>query len=181
MSDKVFARKCKIVEISSEESKIFCHENHIQGYAPSSHRYGLCYNEELVAVATFCKSRYDNKYKYELLRFCNKKGLTVVGGFSKLIKNFKRTMNVDSIVTYANRRWSTGNVYNKFGRYLDTSSPNYFYFSKADYTLQSRLKYQKHKLQSMLPKFDPERTEKDNMWDNGYRVIYDCGNLKYAI
>lgn len=39
--------------------------------------------------------------------------------------------------------------------------------------------YQKHKLPQLLKTFDPNKTELQNMWDNKYRVLYDCGNYVF--
>ena len=36
-------------------------------------------------------------------------------------------------------------------------------------------------LVGLLPEFDPELTESQNMYDNGYRKIYDCGNQVWHI
>jgi hypothetical protein len=38
---------------------------------------------------------------------------------------------------------------------------------------------EEQELRSRFPwlKFDPEETEKENMRSNGYRIIYDAGNL----
>ena len=45
--------------------------------------------------------------------------------------------------------------------------------------LESRIKYQKHKLKNILEKYDDKKSEKENMLDNGYDIIYDAGNLVY--
>ena len=61
------------------------------------------------------------------------------------------------------------------------TAPNYFYFKINDlnYELHSRLKFQKHKLKSILPIFDPLKSEHANMEANNYLRIYDAGNLKF--
>jgi hypothetical protein len=55
--------------------------------------------------------------------------------------------------------------------------PNYFYINGLE--LESREKYQKHRLKSILEKFNPLKTEKENMHDNEKFEIYDSGNYKY--
>ena len=47
--------------------------------------------------------------------------------------------------------------------------------------LHSRVEFQKHKLKDKLPIYDPNLSEKENMYLNNYRVIYDCGNLVYTM
>jgi hypothetical protein len=45
--------------------------------------------------------------------------------------------------------------------------------------LESRNKYQKHKLSKVLEDFNPNDTEVQNMFGNGYRRIWDSGNKVY--
>lgn len=58
------------------------------------------------------------------------------------------------------------------------SQPNYFYIKDTN-ILESRVKYQKHKLKDKLELFDEAKTETENMILNNYRIIYDCGNKVY--
>lgn len=100
---------------------------------------------------------------------------------SKLLKYFERNYSPKSIVSYANRRWSTGNLYRQLGfKLTHVSKPNYFYFKLNERILESRVKYQKHKLSKILEKFDLGKTETENMYENGYRKIYDSGNLVFV-
>ena len=48
------------------------------------------------------------------------------------------------------------------------------------YVLESRIKYQKHKLGKLLETFDPAKSEIENMKLNGYHRIFDCGNLVFV-
>lgn len=179
-SERIYARKCTIREVDLKEERDFLDKSHIQGYVPSSCAYGLYFNDELVEIASFRKSRY-RKNEWELLRFCSKLNTQCIGGLGKLIKHFK-TLNPDiELVTYCDRRYSDGNGYMKSGwALIHETDPNYFYFRKGSMVLESRLKYQKSKLSSLLDAYDPSLTEKDNMNSNGYCWIYDSGNYKFA-
>jgi hypothetical protein len=42
--------------------------------------------------------------------------------------------------------------------------------------IYSRVNFQKHKLPKLLKEFDPTQTEWENMINNGYDRIWDCGN-----
>jgi hypothetical protein len=177
---KIYARKCQIKDVSPSDAKKFLRENHLQGGVSQSIRLGLYYNDELVSLMTFGKSRYNKSVQYELIRFCSKLNYSVVGGASKLLRHFERTYNPQSIISYANRRWSTGGLYHKLGFELTGSTPaNYFYFKKEYDELQSRVKFQKHKLKNILEVFDENLSESENMYVNGYRKIYDSGNLVF--
>ena len=175
---KVFARKCTVKEVSSKIANLFLDDNHLQGRDRSSIRLGLYHNDELVSLFTIGKSRYDKKYQYEILRFCNKLNTSIVGGFGKLYKYFERNYNPTSIITYADKRFSDGNLYNNFFEYSHDSKPNYFY--KIGHVLHSRIAYQKHKLADKLELFDESLSEYQNMLLNGYDRIWDCGNKVYT-
>ena len=177
----VFARKCEIREVTSKESKIFQEANHIQGACNSSVNLGLYFNNELISLMTFGKCRFNKNYEWELLRFCNKLGYHVPGAAGKLLKHFEKTYNPTSLISYADRRWSRGKLYDALGFTLDhISRPNYWYYKNGDYELKSRVNFQKHKLKDKLEKFDPKLSESENMKNNGYLKIYDCGNLVYV-
>jgi hypothetical protein len=180
--NKLYARQCEIREIDSKTSKEFQEENHIQGACGAKIHLGLFYKEELVSLMTFSKPRFDKKRDWELVRFCNKINYSVVGAASKLLKYFERNYNPKNIVSYADRRWTpnfNNNLYEKLGFKLDhISRPDYWYWKNGK-ILESRIKYQKHKQKNILEKFDPNKTEVENMVDNEYSRIFDCGNLVY--
>ena len=183
LSTRIYARKCYIKEISSKESNEFLELNHLQGKCISKIKIGLFYENELVQVMTFSKPRMNKKYEYEIIRFASKRNHVVIGGASKLMKYFERTYKPKSIISYANRRWSmynNSNVYLKMGFELShISGLNYFYFKKNENRLYSRNKFQKHRLSKILDKYDDKLTETENMYNNNYRKIYDCGNLVF--
>ena len=96
-----------------------------------------------------------------------------------MLKYFKSKYS-NKIISYANRRWSDGNLYRALGfTLLRESNPNYFYFKESDKILHNRLEFQKHNLSSKLTNFNPNFSETQNMYLNGYRKIYDCGNYVY--
>jgi len=181
IKNKIYARKCIIKEIESKILNDFIEQNHIQGMYSGSCNIGLYYNEELVSVISFGKSRFNKKYEWELLRFCNKLNTAVVGGFSKLLSHFIEEYKPKNILTYADRRYSNGNVYEKNGfKLIRETKPSYYYMK--DYRqLESRMKFQKHKLKNKLEHFNPNLTEWENMQANGYDRIWDCGNLVYEL
>lgn len=178
-SNIVYARKCEIREVSNEESRVFLNNNHLQGNCISSIKYGLYYNNELVELITFGKSRFNKNYDYELLRLCTKKYTTVVGGASKLFKHFLKQVGKCKIISYANRRFSKGSIYKTLGfKWLRNTKPNYFYF-KRDVVL-TRNDCQKHKLKDLLgDNFDSNLTEVENMYNNGFDRIFDSGNMVF--
>ena len=177
---KIYARKCEIRSISSKESKEFLNANHLQGECNSQIRYGLYYDNELMSLMTFGKSRHfvgNGKSEWELLRFCTKCGYTVTGGASKLFNHFVENHEVNEIISYADRRWSNGNVYDILGfTQYNQSKPNYYYIigKKRVYRFTMRK-------QVLISKFGcpPEMTEKEFCYSKGWYRIYDCGCLCY--
>lgn len=174
---KIYARKCVLSEISNKQAKEFCDLNHLQGGIYGSLNLGLFYKGELVQVAILAKPRFNKNYRYELLRLCSKLNTVVVGGASKLLKD------LSNVVSYANRRWSIGKVYQSSGfNYVKKTNPCYWYWHsiRNDSKLQHRSTFQKHRLPYLLDTFDPNLTEQENMYNNKYKRIWDCGNLVYA-
>ena len=182
LNKKIFARKCEIREVDSNTAERFLKENHLQGYCVAKYRFGLYYENVLVSLMTFGKSRYNKNYDWELLRFCSKKGYNIVGGASKLLSHFRKQYS-GSIISYANRRWSNGHLYETLGfEEIGKTNPNYFYFKEDDlYKLYFRVTFQKYKLKNLLDVYDENLTETQNMFNNGYRQIFDCGNKIYAL
>lgn len=179
---KIYGRHTEIREITHKLKKQFLDENHIQGDSRSKINLGLYHNNELVSVMTFgCRPIFNNS-EFELIRFCNKKNTSVIGGASKLYNYFVKKHNPKEVISYCDLRWNTGLLYEKLGlSKIKQSKPNYFYISNTTKLRENRIKYQKHKLDKLLNKFDPSLTEINNMINNGFNLIYDCGNLVFKI
>ena len=170
---KLYARKCICKEISSLEYETFLEKNHIQGPVKSSIRLGLFYNNELVQVAGWGKSRFKSG-ELELHRMCSKLHTQIIGGFSKLIKH----SNLHNFISYVDRSLFNGKGYLNSGFTLKGTTPvGYFYHDYSSSSLRvSRFKAQKFKLKNWLPNFDVSLTEEENMMVNGYNKLWDCGN-----
>jgi hypothetical protein len=185
---KIYARKCIIQSISNEVCNEFLKKTHIQGSDKSSVKYGAYYNNELVSVITFGKNRIAlgnvaKEGEYELYRFCSTG--SVVGMLSKFISYFIKEHSPKNIITYADRRFSSKEKcgYAKCGfSFVKETSPNYWYMNKKSIqTREHRYKYRKSELRKLLPVYDPTKTEWENMQDNGYDRIWDCGSLRYEM
>jgi len=132
-SKTVFARKTKVVKLNKIELLDFLNQNHLNEPANSKHKYGLVAGNELVAVSAFSAScpihRNGVVYKsHQLVRFCNKNGITVVGGLSKLIAHFIKMHNPEDIMSYADLDWSNGKSYIRLGFHkIGILQPQTFY------------------------------------------------------
>jgi len=177
---KLNGRDCIVKEIGSTEKNKFLETNHIQGDDKSSIKIGLYHNEELVSVMTFGSSRFDKNVQYEMFRFCNKLGHKIHGGASKMFSYFVKKYSPNTIISYSDRRFFTGEIYGKLGFSLNNITPPNYYYIEKDYKHRlGRMNFQKHKLSGRLSKFDEILSEWDNMKNNGYDRIWDCGNFKW--
>jgi hypothetical protein len=182
-SNKIYARKCELKEVSDNKLiRQFLVENHLQGFVGSKVKIGLFYDNQLISLMTLGKKRkaMNSKSKegeWELLRFCNQRGLNVVGGASKLFKYFIRKYQPKEVISYADRSWSQGKLYEKLGfKYINKTQPNYYYIIER--LRRHRFNYRKDKL--IKEGFDKNKTEHEIMLERGLYRIYDSGSLKYA-
>jgi hypothetical protein len=181
--NKIWARKCEVRNIEIvDEYRDFLNENHIQGYVSSSIKIGLFYNNELVSLMTF--DHFEGRKKmgeneWNLSRFCNKINYNIIGGASKLLIYFIKNFNPSRIISFADRSWSDGNLYNNLGFSLvNISSPNYSYL--IDKKRSNKQKWKKSNLVKMG--FDKNLSESKIMEDNfGSYKIYDCGQIKFEL
>jgi len=111
----IFARRCEVREVNSVTSREFQERTHLQGSVNAKVNLGLFDSNQLVALMTFGKPRFNKKYEWELLRFSTELGHHVPGGASKLLKHFERNYNPKSLISYADRRWSQGKLYEALG------------------------------------------------------------------
>jgi len=177
--NKIYARKCEIKEVPTKEKTKFLNDNHIQGSVGSKVNLGLYHNNELVSIMTFGKRGVIKHNKIELLRFCNKLNTNVIGGASKLLKHFISQYEPKEIISYADRRWSNGNMYETLGFNLKSTNKPAFTISKGK-KRESRFKYQKHRLIDMG--FDCDgKTADEILRNNGLYKIYDCGSYTYIL
>jgi hypothetical protein len=85
-----------------------------------------------------------------------------------------------SVYSYADRRWSDGNLYYKLGFNLDgISPPDYFYI--FDKKRKHRWAFRKDVLKNKKDFiYDPAKTEYQNMLGNGFDRVWDCGSLRFV-
>ena len=180
--NRIFARKCEIREIFDNNIiREFLNRNHIQGFVGSNIKIGLYYSNELVSLMTFGKLRNTMNNKpmdnhYEMMRFCNKLNTSVIGGASKLFKYFLDKYCPEQVISYADRGYSNGHLYEKLGFKIDRiTEPNYYYI------IDNVKKYRYNFRKDILIKngFDGSKTEHQIMIGRKIFRVYNSGNLKY--
>ena len=184
-TEKVSARSCKVELLKSKVACNFLNVSHIQGSGRSKFHFGLIdITGRIVMVMSVSPARFHPTAKLELIRVSSLPGVSVVGGASKLLAAVKNQFPNQSIVSYADRRWSTGKLYEQLGFKLENISPAcYWYFRPEDTTkLWHRSSFQKHKLPKLLgEQFDASKTEIANMKDAGWKRVFDCGNYVFML
>ncbi|MDZ7934232.1 MAG: hypothetical protein U5M51_04540 [Emticicia sp.] len=188
-SETIPARLTQVQRIDKPTMDKFLINNHLQSKVNAKLKYGLflssryfrvIQNEKvlqeninkdsfLVAVATFSNAkkiiREGQEYRsYELIRFANYKGFTVVGGLNKLLKMFIDEHAPDDIMTYADADWSDGSNYEKIGfERIEQTAPLTFELDNETFT---------RKLADDTPRLQGE----------GFRVrCFNSGNWKFLM
>jgi len=166
--DRILARKCQVIEIDSKKYSQFLLENHLQGSVGSVIKLGLYYQNTLVSVMGF--DQFEGRKKMEsggwnLNRFCTKLNTNVIGGASKLLEFFIRKYQPIRIISYADRDWSVGSLYEKLGFVkISESKPDYKYIVNGKRIHKSNFKKSISGISES--KLDILR-------------VYDCGKIKY--
>lgn len=175
---KIAARDCDIVVLNTVDARVFCEENHLQGYGAAKINYGLIHKDlGLIQLLSFAKPRFSKKYQWEIIRSCSKNGLVILGGLERLWARFIRDNNPDSVITYADARFFTGESYTKLGFVHQNHAGANYMWSNGTQRL-SRYKTQKHKLIENCD--DINKTESQLMNKKGFYKILDAGNHVYA-
>lgn len=178
--DRIHARCCTVNEIHTKVKTKFLENNHLQGTDNSIIKLGLFHKENLIAVMTFSHGSLAKGVRkisddvWELSRFCVLSSKHVPGAASKLLAYFKKNYKWKKIFSYADKRWSWGQLYYQLGFKLKGSSkPNYWYVKGV--RRMHRFAFRKKREE---PKNIPE-------WflrlQEGYSRIWDCGHLKFEL
>ena len=175
----IYARKCQIKEITTKQKNLFLDNFHLQGRDASTIKLGAFYNNKLVAVMTFsygsiAKGSKPENNVWELSRFCSHYHYHIPGIASKLLVYFKRNYKWKKIFSYADRRWSQGNLYYKLGFNLEQITKcNYWYIKNY-----KRI----HRFNLRKTESDPKDISEFSLRKaQGYNWIWDCGNLKFSM
>jgi hypothetical protein len=112
----------------------------------------------------------------ELIRFACKGGITVIGGLTKLIKNFSDQLRPSDIMSYADRDWSIGKGYESTGFVLDRVTDVQEIWLKVN----ELKRYFYHRLPIQINDVKPEDLE-SYLLERGYKRIFNTGNLKFKL
>lgn len=182
-SPKIYARKCIITSDKSLCSK-FISEHHRHGNSVQATEYlGLIYEGKVVSAMSF---QYRSNH-WENTRYATG-DLTVIGGFSKLLKSAMYRMqelrpNCHELWTYCDADLTPipeNSVYSRAGFILiGNSGCEMRYYDR--HKVWSRQHFQKCKLSSLGLLVNPEWTEQQNLQANNIFPVYNSGNWKFIL
>lgn len=170
LNEKIYANNCIIKEIDDNIYSEFCDKNYLLENRNTTFNLGLYNGNELVSVMSFNKIT-NNNWKIEI--FCNKLNIKVIDGEIKLFNYFVKKYNPNSVSGYVNARISDGKFLERLGfEFIEHTEPNYYCTDGVNIYNPENIK--------ILEKYDETKSEKQNIVDNGYRIIYDAGYLVYC-
>lgn len=172
-SNRIYARKCKIVNLTKKEKKAFFNANHIQGDGHSSVNYGLVFDGNLVAAMGLKKSGDG----YIINRYATNSN--VIGGFSKILSSFEKEFNHPQITTFADLRWDTGNLYLSNGFTLDKELPPDYYWVKG-ISRWHKFNWRHTSGLKKLKNYNPNLSETENMKSHGFHKLWDSGKIRFT-
>ena len=176
----IYARKCEVRMVSEVDTGNYLDTYHLQGTCRGQKiRLGLYYNNQLVSLMTFGKSRFNKNCEYELLRYCASHN--VVGGAEKLFKYFVDTYKPNSVVSYCDTSKFSGKVYDTLSfEFIKTNKPRKHWYS---------MKERRHITDGLLLSQGYDRLFKEShgkgtsneelILSRGYLPVYDCGQSTY--
>jgi len=187
--EKRDARKLQLKNVQWGEAKKFLNATHIQGAGPVGTAYGLYEGNDLVAVATFGKSRSGamtgarQEGVFEVLRYASTGN--VRGGFTRLFAQFKKDFAPERVISYCDLRYGTGALYEKAGFTLHSiTEPDYWWVPKGKIERVPRYTVQKHKMahadHPLNSYYAPTKTENQICGEAGWEKVHGVGNQKWV-
>lgn len=182
--EKYNARSLDVRPVSHSAASLFCTQNHLLGFSPSSEYLGLYLNSTLLSLMGFSRARTPEPNTVELSRFCSLSSTQIRGAASRLLSHYLRANRVTQVITYADLRISSlkpeDTLYHRLGfTPHPPSHPSYGWYK--DGALYNRRLFQRKHLANRLPNFNPQLTERENCELAGYIQVWNCGHQKYTL
>lgn len=173
IDNKIFARKCSVIESSSSNISEFFNHNHIAGHTRCKISFSLIYNNEIVSSLSIRRPFAKSGNSYEIARFCSMRNTVVSGAFSRLLKYAKKWCKengAEELLTYADLRFGSGQTYINNGFEYNGNTGLDFYYTNGIKRF-NRFKFRANGTMS-----EREVAEQNNV----YR-IYGCGSNRFTM
>ncbi len=186
ISQRIHGRETEVTAIDNQQLIEFLARNHLNVPLKAKYKFGLFGSEGLLAVMSFSKPRPilregQSYASFELLRFCNRLNLTVVGGFSKLLHHFITKYNPDDIMTYVDADWSEGDYLKALGFTKVDKLPGMEFWLNTETGVREYpdLVLKKHK--KTMEDIGTQEQKDDFIQKMGYSSVYNSGSYKYLL
>ena len=157
-SNRIFARKCDIIKLDKDCGSSFFEDNHLMGKG-SGEIYALRFDDQIVSAISVRKIKDSN---YEISRFCHKQNVTVVGGFSRLVKYAIEQLDIEHLKTFVDQRYGDGSYLKDLG-FEFVRCGRSFAWTNCNKIV--------HRL----------RFPGNSGYDYGFVKIWDCGQARYDL
>jgi len=172
---KIGARECKAGYVNTASAIDFLNKHHIQGAVSCS--YYMALYKEGIGIAALMAYSVTSKGLY-IQRYCT--SCKVQGGFSKLLNEVLKTVNVDTVYTFSDNSISSGSLYASTGFIIDSElNPDYSYLvgNKREHKFNYRkARFEKDK--NLY--YEDGMTEKELAEVNGLYRVYDAGKVRWV-
>jgi hypothetical protein len=174
---KIFARKTKIIQLSSCERTSFFDDNHIDGDVSATICFALTFENKIVAALSLRKT-FHKKYAsfLEVARFCVAKNTSIVGGLSRLtqkaLKYAIQNGYKDGLLTYVDTRHGYRRGYEAVNYQLVNKTGNKFWWT------DTRTRFNRFKIRA---DYKAGLSESDVANEHGVVKIWGCPNLVFII
>lgn len=176
----IYARKCKLYKLTTDVANEFLDKYHLQGKCRGQLLcLGLYYNNQLVEVMTFGKSRYDKKHDVELLRLCSHPDYRVIGGASKMFKFATEYIGLNNIISYCDCSKFSGGVYTGIGMKKIRTTPPQEVWCDGMNKITANLLRQQGFDRLFGTNFGKGSSNELLMIEHGWLPIEDCGQDVY--
>lgn len=159
INDKIFARKTKIEKVDNKIGNKFLEENHLMGPGMGQH-LAIIYDSDIMAIIQIKWKDKKNKL-LEISRFCTKNGVSVVGGWSKLISHISKEQTPSKIMTFVDRRYGSGEYLKGLGWEKESEHLSFAWTNNRECI--HRMKF-----------------PGNSGYEHGFAKIWDCGQAKYT-
>ena len=154
---------------NNNESIEFLNTHHIKGFDNSiKDSFGLYCDNYLTSIMSF--------NGHNLLRYCEYTGVKIVNSFETLLNYALQKLKTNKIAVNIDLRFENDKNYKKHGfEYVEYIEPQYYYLKHG-----TICRYSFEELKESLI-IENKLTEWENLQENGYDRIWDCGYVLYEL
>ena len=109
-TNKIYTKQCEVRIINNQEAKQFNEATHLRGHIDAQVTYGLFYNNKLIQLMSFSKTKHN---EWKIIRSCYSS--TVIGGMSTLFKHFIDDYKPKTVFGYCDFNKFDGKSYEELG------------------------------------------------------------------